>query len=91
MGYPMTYKRVVNRNNLVGDYTEKGITPMQCSVGLVSGDLRRLEQDSRDGYYGKEIADTAGVSPEVAMAVLTAFFTDCGRHTVVAVGEVGDD
>jgi hypothetical protein len=92
MGYPMTYKRVVNRNNLAGDYhTENGATPMQSLVGLVSGDLRRLEQDSRDGQYGKQIADAAGVSPEVAAAVLTAFFTDCGRHTIAAVKEVGNE
>jgi hypothetical protein len=97
MGYPMTYQRVINRNHLRGDYAwfhkhrieDQVACHEQCinPSPLIAGDLRRLEQDSRDGQYGKQIAEAAGVSPEVAVAVLTAFFTDCGRCTVEGGGE----
>lgn len=69
MGYPMTWKRLVNRNGLTGDYD-----PGNPPKALISGDMRRLEIDSRDDRYGQEIANAAGVSLDVARRVLNAFF-----------------
>lgn len=69
MGYPMTWPRLVGRSHLQGDYDA---TPL----GLIKGDMRRLEQDSRDEHYGRHIAEAAGVEPEVARRVLDVFFND---------------
>ena len=53
MGYPMTYKRVVNRNNLKGDYDPSpGILNEVGRVrSLLMGGLRRLEVDQRDDAH----------------------------------------
>lgn len=53
MGYPMTYRRVVNRNDLRGDYGSKltGVAfdaVIQNKWSLLQGDLRRLEKDAVD-------------------------------------------
>lgn len=70
----MTWPRLVGRNRLLGDY---GNTETRAA-GLIAGDMRRLEQDSRDDRYGVTLASAAGVTPEQARAVLDAFFTDAG-------------
>lgn len=85
MGYPMSWGRVVDRNSLRGNYTkardcgntEITYLPDCCSsrLRMISGDLRRVEQDSVDGNYPtKEIADRAGVDIETVQKVLRAFF-----------------
>ena len=92
MGYPMTYKRLVSRNALSGDYAQptdsfgECITPSfhhtcQCGttrnhlIGLISGDLRRLESDQRDEAHLSAYARIAGITPEQVKAVLDAFFS----------------
>ncbi len=85
MGYPMTYDRVINRNLLGGNYTSVrytgtatpilGIEPGEDSrIRMISGDLRRLEQDSVSGYRLDELAKLAGVEPHVVQRVLGVFF-----------------
>lgn len=79
MGYPMTYRRVVRRNHLEGSYTHHGPTnpaTPELERGLIAGDLRRLEADSRDDRHLKEYAASAGITPEQAKKLLDAFFGD---------------
>lgn len=73
MGYPMTYPRVVNRNGLLGNYTESR------GDKLTAGDLRRLELDQRDENHLRLYAEHAKITEHQAWLVLTAFFTDFGR------------
>lgn len=69
MRYPMTYGRVIQRNHLAGGYDATD------PLGLIKGDLRRLESDAVDtGTYTQQIADDAGVDVPTAVAVLRAFF-----------------
>ena len=70
MGYPMTYPRVVGRNNLDGDYENDG--PSWPGEAAVAGDLRRLESDQRDDTHLALYAKAAGVTPEQARLVLDA-------------------
>jgi hypothetical protein len=86
MGYPMTWNRVLQRNSLCGNYThvrtsdgaimESGLAPSLIgALRLLSGDLRRLERDATDpGSWRTEIAKRAGVTEEVVVQVLTAFW-----------------
>jgi len=75
MGYPMTYWRVLWRNELTGDYQHTGNTyGREDGRGLIRGDLRRLEQDQRDKHHLREYASHAGITPEQAKAVLDLFF-----------------
>lgn len=85
MGYPMTWDRVINRNSLVGNYTKARccgggvVAGYQEEVAqhlrMISGDIRRLEQDSVDGDYAtKRIAEKAGVDIETVQKVLKSFF-----------------
>jgi hypothetical protein len=69
----MTYRRVVNRNHLDGDYDS-------TEHGLVPGDLRRLERDQRDDHHLTRYAQHAGITKEQAKAVLDAFFEDTLPH-----------
>jgi len=71
MGYPMTYRRVVNRNRLQGDYDG---TPDVRSI--IAGDLRRLETDARDILHLTIAARVAGITIEQAKAVLDVFFEE---------------
>jgi len=70
MGYPMNYRRVVERNYLHGDYDP------ESSTGLIAGDLRRLESDQRDSFHLDLYAKHAGITPEQAKKVLDLFFGD---------------
>lgn len=74
MGYPMTYRRVVARNQLHGDYMTDRKESYEVAANFVAGDLRRLEVDQRDEHHLVEYASRAGVTPEQARAVLDAFF-----------------
>ena len=78
MGYPMTYKRVVERNRLTGDgYNHPGSAAGETPDSLRSilkGDMRRLEQDQRDEAHLKMYASHAGISTEQARTVLDLFF-----------------
>ena len=83
MGYPMTYKRVVMRNYLTGEY-ESGPPPgMPYSLfpdwwkrqyGMICGDLRRLEKDQRDVAHLYRYAEIAGCEPAQVKRLLDAFF-----------------
>jgi hypothetical protein len=78
MGYPMSYARLVCRNNLRGDYN--AITDMEsCNVHCIRGDLRRFEADSRDEEHLKMYAEKAGITVEQARIVLDALFDDGGQ------------
>lgn len=68
MGYPMTYARVVRRNNLDGTYVYR---PRGSAV---AGDMRRMESDQRDINHLRMYAIEASVTIEQAKAVLDAFF-----------------
>jgi hypothetical protein len=87
MGYPMTYGRVVSRNDLGGDYQRhpwltieqvKALEPearANASIRMVvGGDLRRLKQDQRDPWHLAGYAHAAGITPEQAKTVLDALF-----------------
>lgn len=85
MGYPMTYTRLVGRNGLMRDYTDAApyrdetggvaqrdrVVDLRCTIG---GDMRRLEQDSRDPRHLDAYARATGLAPEQVNAVLDAFF-----------------
>lgn len=85
MGYPMTYQRVISRNWLRGDYTDKApyrdesgnvaardtLADFRC---MVAGDLRRLERNSRDPRHLDAYARKTGLTSEQVKAVLDAFF-----------------
>jgi hypothetical protein len=74
MGYPMTYARVVGRNGLNGPgynhTTSEPLTPAQATErqvkSMIRGDMRRLEQDSRDEHHLKLYAEHAGITVEQA-------------------------
>jgi hypothetical protein len=75
-GYPMTWQRVVMRNHLEGDYDERpkdGVIGVGL-LGLIRGDLRRLEKDQRDDAHLKRYAEMAAISPIQVKIVLDAFF-----------------
>ena len=82
MGYPMTWARLVRRNNLVGDYT----TPCPTSghtidsiQSAVRGDMRRLELDTCDEQHLKMYAEKSGATTEQVKKIFETFFDDtCG-------------
>ena len=77
MGYPMSWRRLVNRNGLNGGYQHSEL-PNQNAHGsrLIAGDMRRLEEDSRDEAHLKWVAEIASITPEQAKLVLDWFFRD---------------
>jgi len=76
MGYPMTYKRVVERNTLDGDYLPLDLdrAPEDGACGLIAGDLRRLETDQRDDKHIAAYAALSGVDVQRVKAILDLFF-----------------
>ena len=77
MGYPMNYKRVINRNQLTGDYDSRNQNDLRNnSQKLIAGDLRRLESDCRDIWHLRRYAETTGLTPEQVKKVLDVFFGD---------------
>lgn len=76
MGYPMSWSRVVHRNALSGDYAHAEGDPVEAVRSLIRGDMRRLEQDSRDPLHLWIYARHAGVTEAQAKALLDAFFGD---------------
>jgi hypothetical protein len=85
MGYPMTWSRLLERNNLKGNYSRVAPYPVppdsppgacRDRLRMISGDLRRLERDSVDGDTASIwIAREAGVSLEDTLKVMKAFFS----------------
>lgn len=73
MGYPMIYARVIDRNNLKGNYGNATMA-LPTDLGYLRGDLRRLEKDQRDEIQLRYYADLAGITPEQVKIVLDAFF-----------------
>lgn len=77
MGYPMTWWRLVHRNGLEGDYSPTNeIYPHHHGSRMIAGDMRRLEEDSRDEHHLSWVADCAGITPDQAKIVLDWFFRD---------------
>jgi hypothetical protein len=82
MAYPMTYRRVLDRNHLQdGDYGQppagwRHLTAeLNQGFAMLAGDLRRLEHDAVDGQaLCHEIAERSGQTPEVVASVLREFF-----------------
>jgi hypothetical protein len=78
MGYPMTYRRVVERNHLEGDYMqlEKGQTWTGSlpPISGIRGDLRRLERDQRDEPHLSNYAQKSGATMEQVKIILDMFF-----------------
>lgn len=72
MGYPMTYRRVVQRNRLTGDYLP-AVGGKVDYIALIAGDLRRLEADSVDETQVAWRARRLGLAPDVVQAVLRDF------------------
>lgn len=70
MGYPMSYSRVVRRNQLAGDYEPN------APLGLIRGDLRRLEKDQRDEKHLAVYAERARITIAQAKQVLDDFFAE---------------
>jgi len=83
----MTYKRVVNRNMLNGGYGHnpesvptaaypepQAQKPQKPEVALISGDLRRLEQDQRDDRHLAEYAKRTGLTQAQVLHVLDLLF-----------------
>lgn len=69
MGYPMSWRRLVGRNRLGGDYTDT-----TDPHSTIRGDMRRLEQDARDEAHLQRYADAAGITTDQAKTVLDCFF-----------------
>lgn len=67
MGYPMTYKRVVSRNHLIGGY---GSDPLST----IAGDLRRLEADTLDPLQLEIYSVSTGCTNEQVKKLFTSFF-----------------
>jgi hypothetical protein len=61
----MTWKRVLNRNGLLGGYNG-------THGGLLEGDLRRFETDQRDEQHLRHYAQLANVTPAQAQIILDA-------------------
>lgn len=72
MGYPMTYRRIIERHYLYGNYDYYPSTPLNRRT--LTGDLRRLEEDQRDPAHLAVYAQLAGIEPVEAKIVLDAFF-----------------
>lgn len=72
MGYPMTYGRVISRNDLTGNYLPKIWSGV--SQSLIAGDLRRLERDQRDDYHLKEYAKRTKLTEAQVLHVLDLLF-----------------
>lgn len=77
MGYPMTWKRVVNRNNLNGDYSTDNLSlPLsEKIIRMIAGDMRRLEKDNLDEWHLKAYSEACNVSVEQVRAILEMFFS----------------
>jgi hypothetical protein len=81
MGYPMTWKRFVNRNGLEdGDY-ENLPARWRSSINaqgarMIVGDLRRLERDAQDECgLAMQIARRTAIDLDLVAAVLKEFFS----------------
>jgi hypothetical protein len=70
MGYPMNYGRVIGRNRLTGDYDPAEHT----GLGLIRGDLRRLEKDQQDDAHVAAYARRAGTTFAQAKQILADVF-----------------
>lgn len=79
MGYPMSYRRVMSRNMLKGDYNTTAEERDKNSseenmLALIRGDLRRLEKDTLDKEHLKAYAAHAECTVRQAKKILEAFF-----------------
>lgn len=78
MGYPMSYARMVGRNQLGGPGYEaaepRDAKNPEWVKAMIRGDMRRLEMDSRDEQHLKMYAEHAGITVEQAKKLLDLFF-----------------
>jgi hypothetical protein len=74
MGYPMHWKRLVNRNGLDGDYEVPDNDKVKHARSMIAGDMRRVEHDMQDGVFTAMFAIYAGITEEQARKVIEAFF-----------------
>lgn len=74
----MSYKRVITRNGLRGDYgqndTISGHIDRNRDSRFIAGDLRRLERDQRDDLHLQFYSEQAGITKEQVKIVLDKFF-----------------
>ena len=84
MGYPMTYSRVVGRNNLGGGYKQLP-SKLPVSPSLIAGDLRRFERDVTDDAHVRIYAEAFGCSPDQARRGLRRLLglEDLGAQVIV--------
>lgn len=73
MGYPMTWNRLVFRNRLEGNYRPL-IDGKSDPIGLISGDMRRLETDTMDDLHLNAYAKLSGCTPEQVKIIFAEFF-----------------
>src|SRR5687768_17107454 len=78
MGYPMTWKRLVNRNHLQDSYDGQPTydDPLHDARRRIAGDMRRIEADMRDNQFLCMFALHAGITEDQVKLVLDAFFED---------------
>lgn len=84
MGYPMTYRRVIQRGQLWGGYAAAWELNQKLNrtcdedirktLAWIAGDLRRLEKDQRDDVHLEIYARETGLTVEQVKAVLDLFF-----------------
>jgi len=75
MGFPMTYARVIERNNLTGDYADddRELSREEQQRRMIAGDLRRLERDNLTDRQIVRCEEETGVSAADVSKVLQWF------------------
>jgi hypothetical protein len=78
VGYPMSWRRLVNRNGLTGDYRDDDDDPTGARTPrrIIAGDMRRLEHDTMDDRHLRAYALLAGVDVAQVKAIFAVFFAD---------------
>lgn len=75
MGYPMTWRRLMMRNQLSGGYSHSETpNPGPAPLPLIAGDSRRLETDTLDERHLAAYARLTGCKPERIALLFRAFF-----------------
>lgn len=78
MGYPMSFRRMLVRNQMEGGPRQ---TPADHPANsVIAQDLRRVEEDQCDPAHINAYARIAGIRPEQAAKVLKAFFGNPADH-----------
>lgn len=83
MGYPMTYPRVISRNNVY----EGGYENTTMGLQNFRGDLRRLEQNTQDDAHIKAYAKISGATEDQVRTIFAYFFNYNGSSYAVPFWE----